>query len=85
MSQFRPGEEERLHDLAVCRCNGKHLEFEPRECFRCGRQLPACRPDGDVRVRSFIARLVREEEERRELAIAREHDQALARLGAVAS
>ena len=85
MHTLEPWVREQLHDLQVCRCNGKHLEFDRGSCLRCGRQLPATHPEGDIRVRSFIARLVREEEERQELAVAREHEQAVARLGAVAS
>ena len=85
MEQFEPGEWERLLQLQVCRCNGKHLEFDPSRCHRCGRQLPAAHPEGDIKVRSFVARLVREAEERHELEFARENEQALARLGAVAS
>ena len=81
MHSLEPWMRERLLELAVCRCNGRHLEFDPGRCDRCGRQLPTTHPEGDLRVRSFIARLVREEEERRELVVAHEHEQALARLG----
>lgn len=29
-----------LRALVDCRCNGRHLEFDPGECFRCGHRLP---------------------------------------------
>jgi hypothetical protein len=29
-----------LRALVLCHCNGRHLEFDPGECFRCGRHLP---------------------------------------------
>ena len=29
-----------LRALVDCRCNGRHQEFDPGECFRCGHRLP---------------------------------------------
>jgi hypothetical protein len=29
-----------LRGLVECRCNGRHVEFDPGECFRCGHWLP---------------------------------------------
>jgi hypothetical protein len=26
--------------MSTCRCNGRHVEFDPGECFRCGHSLP---------------------------------------------
>jgi hypothetical protein len=31
---------EQLRLRAFCNCNGRHQEFEPGECFRCGHWLP---------------------------------------------
>jgi hypothetical protein len=38
MREISPEEWGRLCRLAVCRCNGDHLEFEPGHCFTCGRR-----------------------------------------------
>jgi hypothetical protein len=35
----RPGEDVAPR-VAVCRCNGRHLELEPGHCTRCGHWLP---------------------------------------------
>jgi hypothetical protein len=45
MRQITDEERQLLRMLVVCRCNGDHLEFEPGECFRCGRRLPRERRD----------------------------------------
>jgi hypothetical protein len=49
----------RLWALAVCRCNGHHIELEPGECAKCGRWLPHAHPrrDGVERYAAFMKRL----------------------------
>ena len=40
MLEITDEERDWLRALVVCRCNGRHLEFDPGECFRCGHTLP---------------------------------------------
>lgn len=40
MYEITPEDVERLRAVAACRCNGRHLEFDPGSCFRCGHWLP---------------------------------------------
>jgi hypothetical protein len=40
MLEITDKDRERLRRLVACRCNGRHLEFDPGECFRCGHSLP---------------------------------------------
>jgi hypothetical protein len=40
MYEITPEDVERLQAVAACRCNGRHLEFDPGSCFRCGHWLP---------------------------------------------
>ena len=40
MLQLSDEERDWLRAIGVCRCNGRHLEFDPGECFRCGHRLP---------------------------------------------
>lgn len=44
-----------LRALVVCRCNGRHLEFDPGECFRCGRHLPHEVEGGRALYAAFVA------------------------------
>lgn len=48
-----------LWQLAVCRCNGGHIELEPGECAKCGHYLPDDHPrkDGAERYAAFLKRL----------------------------
>ncbi len=58
---------EKLRQVAVCRCNGSHLEFESGECFRCGHWLPQEIIGGAWLVAAFFERLAKEDRERREV------------------
>ena len=40
MRQLSDEDRDRLRALVDCRCNGRHLEFDPGDCFRCGHRLP---------------------------------------------
>ncbi len=40
MRQITDEDLRRLREFVACRCNGRHLEFDPGECFRCGHSLP---------------------------------------------
>jgi hypothetical protein len=63
MVQLHDAERERLWELAVCRCNGQHLELEPGSCAKCGHWLPHEIGDGAARYAAFMARLARGEAE----------------------
>jgi hypothetical protein len=45
-----------LWALAVCRCNGHHIELEPGWCSKCGHLLPAELTDGAERYAAFVNR-----------------------------
>jgi hypothetical protein len=40
MREITADELARLRSLSVCHCNGRHQEFEPGSCHRCGHWLP---------------------------------------------
>lgn len=84
MHKLAPWEYDRLLSFHVCRCNGSHLElFRDGWCDKCGHPLPDSFDGGRKRYRSFVARLVREAEEREALARLREEQSVTARHGAV--
>jgi hypothetical protein len=53
MVQLSDEDRARLWELAVCRCNGHHLELEPGVCTKCGHWLPAEIADGAKRYAAF--------------------------------
>jgi hypothetical protein len=59
MLELTDEERDWLLSLVVCRCNGRHLEFEPGECFRCGRHLPHEVEGGRKLYAAFVASMTR--------------------------
>jgi hypothetical protein len=64
MREITDRDRNRLWELAVCRCNGHHIELEPGECAKCGHWLPDDHPlrDGAKRYAAFVSRLTAREE-----------------------
>jgi hypothetical protein len=57
MLEITEEEREWLRQLAVCRCNGSHLELEPGWCNKCGHWLPHEVAGGFALYQAFVARL----------------------------
>jgi hypothetical protein len=57
MREITDQDRKRLWELAVCRCNGHHIELEPGWCCKCGHPLPHKLKDGPERYAAFMKRL----------------------------
>jgi hypothetical protein len=56
MYELTDRDRKRLWELAVCRCNGHHVELEPGWCCKCGHPLPHKLKDGAERYAAFVTR-----------------------------